>query len=636
MASYWTRFADRRVSRRRALYASGALTLSAAFLAACGGDDDDEPAAPTGATGGATGATGGSTGATGATGPTSSTGATGATGATGGTGATSSLLSTPEDTRSSAKPGGTWVNWLMSAADTYEPVAATGSVGFTHTMPVYSKFAKNGLGLGGKLPTTDMVTGDAAESWEVSPDRLKYTLKLRPNHKFDPRPPTNNRVMTTEDVKFSMDRFEAGSAFRGEVLNSISPTGFVSSMEYPDASTIVINLAFPYGPFPDAMAFYPYFNIMPMEADSGFDPRSEMRGSGPFRLTEFQPDVKLVYEKNTDWYEPNRPFLDGIEQVIIPEYAAALAQFEAGTLWTMPGIPQEEVLAVKTRHPELVLARDYSLIKAPQFQFFHFTQKPDSQFRDARLRQAISMLIDRDAIIDTFYNIPAFLDEGLPIEGLWHTHDFAGMPNWIDPKNNAADLGEGGKYFQFDQEEAKALVSAAGLDGFTFPFEYLEGATSGIYAAMGGMINESGFLNAEVKVIDRIAHRDYQASKGVGYDGMWPETNGGHNEEAWFINMLHPGGKFTVSDQPIPEISDLALAIRQEPDPDRAIEMIKEIQRLSAVEMPSLLLPGYAVGFSLHQPWLKNYQVFVSGDLNPNWSSARIYTEYWYDESEKS
>jgi peptide/nickel transport system substrate-binding protein len=124
----------------------------------------------------------------------------------------------------------------------------------------------------------------------------------------------------------------------------------VASMDYPDDYTIVVNLAFPYTPFPTAMAYYPYFNILPVEAESGFDPRSEMRGSGPFRLVDFQPDVKLAYEKNTDWYEENRPFLDGIDQVIIPEYAAALAQFEAGTLWTMPGMAQEDVLPVKQRH----------------------------------------------------------------------------------------------------------------------------------------------------------------------------------------------------------------------------------------------------------------------------------------------
>jgi ABC-type transport system substrate-binding protein len=620
MGNYWTKVVNRRVSRRRALYASGALTLSAAFLAACGGDDD-EPSAPTGPTG-ATGTTGG-------------TGATGTTGATGATGATSDLLTIPQDTSAQGKPGGVWINWLLSAADTYEPVAATGSVGFTHTMPVYSKFAKYGMGRNEQLPAPDLITGDAASGWEVSPDKLKYTLKLRPDHKFDPRPPTNSRAMTTEDVEFSMARFEEGSAFRGEVLNSVAPTGMVASMSYPDASTIVIDLAYPYAPFPEAMAFYPYFNIMPVETDSGFDPRSEMRGSGPFRLTEFQPDVKLVYEKNTDWYEPNRPFLAGIEQVIVPEYAAALAQFETGELWTMPGMQQEDILPVKERHPELILARDVSLIKAPQFQFFQFSQKPELPFRDVRVRQAISMMIDRDAVVETFYNIELFEDAGLPIEGLWHSHDFAGQPNWIDPKNDAAELGEGAKYFQFNVDDANALISAAGVEGLTFPFEYQNNATGRQYEVIGSMIKDAG-LNPEIRVIDSPTHRSYQQSAGFGFDGMWPQTNGGHNEEAWFLNMYHPNGKFTISSEPIPELSDLALAIRQEPDLDRAADMIKDMQRKLAVEMPNFLLPGYAVGFSLHQPWLQNYGVFVSGDLNPNWSSARIYTEYWYDESKRS
>jgi ABC-type transport system substrate-binding protein len=441
--------------------------------------------------------------------------------------------------------------------------------------------------------------------------------------------------LTTEDVKFSMARFEAGSAFRGEILNKVSPTGMVASMEYPDASTVVIKLAYPYGPFPDVMAFYPYFNIMPKEADGGFDPKSEMRGSGPFRLKQFQPDVKFVYEKNPDWYESGRPFLDGFEQVIIPEYAAALAQFEAGTVWTMDptsqNVAQEDILPVKERHPELLLTRNIALIKAPQFQFFQFSMKPDNAFRDVRLRQAISMLIDREAIIDTFYNVPQFKDAGLPIEGLWHTHDFAGQPNWIDPRNNASDLGEGAKYFQYNVEEARKLVSAAGKEGMTFPYEYQTGAAASQYEAMAGMIRDGGFLNPQIKVIDSTTHRSYQQSQGFGFDGMWPQTNGGHNEEAWFLNMYNPAGKFTISKEPLPEISDMTLAIRKEPDAKKAASMLKDLQRKLAVQMPNLLLPGYAIGFTLSQPWLKNFGVFVSGDLNPSWSSARIYTEYWSD-----
>ena len=64
--------------------------------------------------------------------------------------------------------------------------------------------------------------------------------------------------------------------------------------------------------------------------------------------------------------------------------------------------------------------------------------------------------------------------------------------------------------------------------------------------------------------------------------------------------------------------------------------MLKDLQKRLANEMPNFLLPGYSLGYTLSQPWLKNFGVFVSGDLNPNWSSARIYTDYWYDKPTKA
>ncbi len=57
---------------------------------------------------------------------------------------------TPEDERTP------WIDRLLSVADTLEPVAATGSVGFAHTMPVYTKYTRWGKGQNGQLPTTDV------------------------------------------------------------------------------------------------------------------------------------------------------------------------------------------------------------------------------------------------------------------------------------------------------------------------------------------------------------------------------------------------------------------------------------------------------------------------------------------------
>src|SRR4051794_10931086 len=157
---YWTQTLGQRISRRRAIIATGATAASAAFLAACGG--------------GGSSSNGGSADKDKA-----------------------SLLAVPKDSSKEGKPRGVWIDRLLSVADTLEPVAATGSVGFQHTMPVYTKWTKWGRGVNGQLPTTEMTTGDSMESWETSPDNLTWTFKLRRNHKFDPRPPTNGRVMTT-------------------------------------------------------------------------------------------------------------------------------------------------------------------------------------------------------------------------------------------------------------------------------------------------------------------------------------------------------------------------------------------------------------------------------------------------------
>src|SRR5262245_50475766 len=130
MTSYWSRILDSRISRRRAIVAGAGASAAAALLAACGGSESK-----------------------GSAGPAEKQAA--------------SLLATPKETSNEAKPGGVWINRLLSVADNLEPVAANGSVGFTHSMPVYSKFAKYGKGLDGKLPTSEMITGDAMSGWET-------------------------------------------------------------------------------------------------------------------------------------------------------------------------------------------------------------------------------------------------------------------------------------------------------------------------------------------------------------------------------------------------------------------------------------------------------------------------------------
>ena len=295
----------------------------------------------------------------------------------------------------------------------------------------------------------------------------------------------------------------------------------------------------------------------------------------------------------------------------------------------------EDILRVKRSHPELLLQRNVALIKAPQFQFWTFSTLP-GPMRDARLRRAASMLLDRDAYIDAIENLAPFRDAGLPVEALWNSHQHAGQPNWIDPRNNASELGEGGKFFQFDPAEARKLVTAAGHQSVPLPISYRANNTARENEIIASMLGDGGIFQMETRIIDEPTHRNYQASFGAGFEGIWVQTNGGHNEEAWFVNMYTPSGKFTTSKDPIPGITDKVIRTRRELDDDRRNALLKEVQRDLAMDMTALMQPGYAIGFTLSWPWLKNYGTFVHGDLTPTWSSSRVYTEYWYDKSSQT
>src|SRR6185436_14019157 len=70
--------------------------------------------------------------------------------------------------------------------------------------PAYSRLLKEKEFFG--KPKSPEFVGDAAESWELSPDGRQMTLKLRGDVKFDPRPPVNGRVLDADDVVFSWNK----------------------------------------------------------------------------------------------------------------------------------------------------------------------------------------------------------------------------------------------------------------------------------------------------------------------------------------------------------------------------------------------------------------------------------------------
>src|SRR6266511_2952167 len=263
--NYWRSIRYRRLSRRRAIAATAGLGSAgiALSLIGCGGGDGDESS-----------------------------------------GGTKTAVAKPVDTTSQAKPGGVLKHFMTGEPAHFDAlVSANANVVNFVTPYAYPRLLKWALG---KYPTPADGTpeGYAAESFEVSPDKLQVTFKLRQAMKWDSRAPTNGRALDSQDVKFSWDKFGSINQLRSSlVYNATSaPLAPVEAITFPDNRTVTLKLRQPDSRILSLLVSWDTLNIMPREADGGFDPRKDIRGHGPWMLESYEPSVRMVYRKNPDFY----------------------------------------------------------------------------------------------------------------------------------------------------------------------------------------------------------------------------------------------------------------------------------------------------------------------------------------------
>jgi dipeptide transport system substrate-binding protein len=333
--------------------------------------------------------------------------------------------------------------------ENFYPGINTTGTSFDANEPIYNRIVEFERG------GTKVVPG-LAEKWDISPDGKTYTFYLRKGVKWhDTRAFKPTRDFNADDVIFAFERQwkEDNPYFKvtGSNHSYFSDMGMpklLQTVEKVNDYTVKITLANPEAPFLANLAM-PYAAVQSKEyADAMLKAGTPEKidqdpiGTGPFSLVQYQKDAIIRY-KAFPAYWGGKAKIDDLIYSITPDASVRWAKLQKGECHVMP-YPNPADLEAIRKDPAIKVLEQPGLNVG--YLAFNTQKKP---FDDVRVRKAVSMAINKKAIIDGVY-----LGTGVAAKNP--------IPPTMWSYNNAV------KDDDYNPEAAKKLLAQAGLkDGFT-------------------------------------------------------------------------------------------------------------------------------------------------------------------------
>jgi ABC-type transport system substrate-binding protein len=450
--------------------------------------------------------------------------------------------------------------------------------------------------------------------------------------------------MNAQDFVYTWNRFETRHYLAGTLAQKASRSAPVLSVTAPDNNTVVMKSAYAYAALLPLMAYERYILMLPVEAENGFDMGNTQRGSGPWRIREQVPSARVVYEPNPDWYDASKVLPGSVTLSLVPEYSSGLAQLRAGNVATF-GVQAEDILQTKRDVPSLLMVEQTEFDQGMQSVRYGFNE--GSIWRDSRVRQASSMLMDRDLLVDTFSGRKQFEDAGLNPPMRWHTAVPPGYDDyWLDPKDTAK-FGENAKYFAFNPAEARKLVEAA--SGGKLPlkgeFAYCSDCYDENFVRLASVLHQmwttGGILDLPIHTgPDQTDWRpNYNRNSGKHSAITLGAGAGGPDVDVQLTGRLSVVGNDRVghlndAGQIDNVLEDMLAAQKKELDHERRVQLVYDIQRYAAKACYVLAGEGgNSLSYYLGQPWFGNFRAFTN-PVGGN-EETEVWPNYWVDESKR-
>ncbi len=414
-----------------------------------------------------------------------------------------------------------------------------------------------------------------ATSWDVSPDGLTYTFKLRSGVKWH-----DGKDFTSADVAFSAMKVWKELHPRGRAIYAS-----LTSVDTPDPLTAIFHLSTPSPVMLSALHAYES-QILPRHIYEGTDivnnpANNQPIGTGPFKFREWRRGQFIILERNPDYWAAGKPALDRVIFRIITDAGARSAAMEAGAVdlgfFSPISLAETERLS---KLPNIkVTTKGYEYASPMFFMDMNLRKKP---LDDVRVRRAMAHAIDRKFIIDNI-----FLGFAEPVTG----------PIQSSSKFYSKDT----RQYEFNPKLANQILDDAGYrkdsSGFRFTITHDPVPQGDEHAQTADYIKQAFAdigINVDVKRQDlasqirRVSQWEFDMSSNPLFAMFDPAL--GVTRLFWSQNIIK-GTPFTnVSGFVNPEMDALIKAQATERDFEARKRDFVRLQQIVQEELPLLYL----------------------------------------------
>lgn len=419
---------------------------------------------------------------------------------------------------------------------------------------------------------------DLAETWEVTPDGLQYTFKLRQGLTFH-----NGDPLTANDLVYTYQR-TTDPNLASPHANKLR---LVTEITAPDDVTLVIKQSEPYVPFlATACSRGPGRALHPISKRAIDEMGDEQFGlapvgCGPFKIVPETVEVGGGFEMVAfeEWYA-GRPLLDKVVVRLIPEESSRVSALEANDVDMLDILPPVGVEQVQENG-------DLTVVEAPGTNWYGLAMNQSRPPWDKlEARMAVAKAIDRQDFIDT-----AFFGLAIPSVGF-----IAPAFGWVYRPPEEVDDPQA-----FNLDEAKQLAEQAQLSGVK-PILISSSDDPRPAETLRNVLGEIG-LDVQIEQMQTNAYVERRTAGDYDMTFLGSVVDADPDDGAW--NYFHSEGPSNSYAYNNPQADELVNRQRTIPDQEARAQVLQELQTLVSQDA--------AYAFLYHEPDRVAFYNYVKG-----------------------